>query len=478
MAELPIVIGPQGPVPTTPAQLRAQLIALVSATRPDYTANLPGSLVEDIVSTDVGALVIANQFLIDLINSVSPYYANPFILTQLGVDVYGIQPAQATNTAVDVIFLGTPGFIIIPGFTVTDGIYQYICTEGGVIGTNQQSLPIHAIASVPGTWAVPAGSVNGLITSVPQNVQLTCINPNDGIPSVGTETQTSFRTRTLVAGLAASTGMDRYLKTLLWNIPGVVQRLVSVRIDTTTNRYLIFCGGGDPYQVAWAIYYALFDIQSLEAPNIDIINITNSNPALITTATNHNLTTGMTETFEALLGMELLNDQSFEVTVTGPNTFTIDLDTTNTTTYDPYISGGFITPNPILQKVYLNSYPDTYLVPFILPAQQYVNIVVTWNTDSPNYVSPQAIAQAAGPAIVDYINSLYVGISPINTYDMIAAFMESIFNIVPRENITVLTFTVSFDGSQQFPVPGTGVIYGDPNSYFFTDITQIEVVQG
>lgn len=478
MAELPIIIGPQGPVPTSPAALRQQLVSLVSAVRPDYTANLPGSLVEDIVSTDVGALIIANQFLIDLINSVSPYYANPFILNQLGVDVYGIQPASATNTSVDIIFLGTPGFIIIPGFTVTDGTYQYIATEGGVIGTNQQSLPVHCVASVPGTWAVPAGSVNGLITSVPQNVQLTCINPNDGVPSTSQETISSFRIRTLTAGLAASTGMDRYLKTLLWNIPGVIQRLVSVRQDTTTNRYLILVGGGDPYQVAWAIYYALFDVQSLEAPLIPIVNIANTNPILVTTGNNHNLTTGMIETFEYVQGMTQVNGNSYTVTVTGPTTFTIPIDGTNILNYSQYVSGGALSPNPIVQKVYLNSYPDTYLIPFVLPAQQYTNVVITWNTDSPNYVSPQAIAQAAAPAIVDYINNLYVGISPINIYDMITAFMESIVNIVPRENITVLQFTVSFDGSQQFPEPGTGVIYGDPNSYFYTDITQIEVVQG
>src|SRR5580704_18755509 len=100
MTELPIVIGPQCPIPTPPATLRQQLVDKVSQTNPNYTSNLPASLIEDIVSTDVGALIIANQFLIDLINSISPYYANPFILNQLGVDVYGIQPANATNTAV------------------------------------------------------------------------------------------------------------------------------------------------------------------------------------------------------------------------------------------------------------------------------------------------------------------------------------------------------------------------------------------
>lgn len=561
MTSLPINMGPQGPVPTPPVMLRQQLVNLVSSTNPDYTANLPSSLVEDVVSTDVGALIIGNQFLIDLINSISPYAANAFILNQLGCDVYGIQPASATNTSVNLVFIGTPGFIIIPGFTVTDGTYQYICTEGGVVGTSGQTLPINAVASVAGTWAVPAGTVNGLITAVPQNVVLTVINPTDGIPSVGTETVTSFRTRTLTAGLVASTGMDRYLKTLLGNVPGVIQRLVSVRIEPTSNKYVILVGGGDPYQVAWAIYYAIFDLTSIDAPLIAIDQITNttvsgttsvvtwtasvgstpafvtitatglntvtgltftgtiaglapsgfngtftctvasdttftyplaSNPGtvtdaigtwtnlvtLITTATNHNLITGMVETFTDVQGMTILNELPYPVTVTGPNTLTIPVDSTNIVTYYPYSGGGFLGPNPILQKIYLNSFPDTYLIPFILPAQEYVNIVLTWNTDYPNYVSPQAVSQAAAPAIVNYINSLYVGTTAINYYDMIQAFMNSTINILPNENVTAINFVVSFNGSSHLPEPGTGVIYGDPNSYFFTDITQVTVVQG
>ncbi|HSY77225.1 MAG TPA: hypothetical protein VK890_10235, partial [Bacteroidia bacterium] len=256
---------------------------------------MPAALIEDISSTDVGALVISNQFMVDLINSITPYGANQFILNQLGIEIYGIQPESATNTAVDVIFFGTPGFIIIPGFVIGDQIYQYICSDGGVINTNGQSLPIHAISTTVGTWAVPAGSVNTIITSVPLNIPLSVINPTDGIPSIGTEDVSSFRSRTLTAGLAASTGMDRYLKTLLWNIPGVVQRLVSVRQNLDTGRWVVLCGGGDPYQVAWCIYYALFDIQTLERTPIQIFNMTNTNPILVTTVANHNLANGMLE---------------------------------------------------------------------------------------------------------------------------------------------------------------------------------------
>jgi Ubiquitin-activating enzyme E1 FCCH domain len=474
MTELPLIMGPAGLVPTPPATLRQQLVTRVNSTNPGFTDNLPGSLVEDIVSTDVGALIIANQFLVDLINSVSPYGANPFLLKQLGTDIYGIQLGQSTNTSVDLIFIGTPGFIIIPGFIVTDGTYQYVCIDGGIVGSNGQSLLIHAVATQSGTWPVPATTVNGFVTSVPATITLSVFNPTDGIPSTSVESISSFRTRTLTAGLAASTGCDRYLKTLLWNIPGVIQRLVSVQQDIPSGRWLVIVGGGDPYQVAWAIYYALFGVPSLLFSTINIINITNTNPIRITTQNNHNLVTGMIETLNDIQGMSSLNGSSYPVTVTGLNTLTIPVDGT---LFAPYTIGGTISPNPILQQVSINSFPDTYVVPFVVPPQQLVTIDVNWQSNSPNYVSAQAIAQAGGPAIVDYINSLYVGIFPINIYDLQNTFLNAIVNLISSEYITILNFTVVFDGFEQSPEPGTGVIYGDPFSYFYTTITNVIVTQ-
>jgi Ubiquitin-activating enzyme E1 FCCH domain len=434
-----------------------------------------------VASTEIAGLVIANQFLVDLINSVTPYGANAFLLYQLGIDIYGIQPAQTTNTSVDVIFSGTTGFIIIPGFTVTDGTYWYICQDGGVIGSDGVSLPVHALASLPGTWPVPAGTVTGFVTGVPSGINLAVINPTDGIPSTAAETLTSFRSRTLTAGLAASTGMDRLLKTYLNNIPGVVPRLVSVRQNTENCQWVILVGGGDPYQVAWAIYYALFDIQSLARPTINILRITsydptNPNPQIpvITTQYNHNLLTGMVETITQVVGMEQLNGQSFPVTILTNLTFTIPVDLS---TLGNYVRGGIVTPNPILQEVTLNSYPDNYLIPFLLPPQELVTMIVTWNTDSPNYVSQQAIIQAASPALADYINSLYVGTVPINIYEMEAIFLKSVKNIVASENITTLLFDIAFNGITYSPAPGTGIIPGDPNSYFYTTTDNIVVQQ-
>src|SRR5215471_4123046 len=109
MAILPLIMTPQGLQPADPAVLRSQLIALVAGTVPDYTANLPGSLIEDISSTDTFALVESDSFLVDLVNSITPYGANPYLLNQLGI-LYGVDAQPITNTSVYLVFTGTPSY--------------------------------------------------------------------------------------------------------------------------------------------------------------------------------------------------------------------------------------------------------------------------------------------------------------------------------------------------------------------------------
>ena len=66
-ATLPVVLTPAGMQPTAPAVILQWLIGLVTTGQdqygntianpvPGYTANLPGSLIEDISSTDVAAI--------------------------------------------------------------------------------------------------------------------------------------------------------------------------------------------------------------------------------------------------------------------------------------------------------------------------------------------------------------------------------------------------------------------------------------
>lgn len=474
MATLPLVMTSQGLQPAAPADLRNRLITLVAGSNPDYTANLPGSLIEDISSTDTYALVESDSFLVDLVNSITPYGANPYLLNQLGI-LYGVDPQPITNTSVYVVFSGPPGYVINQGFVVGDGTYQYVCQTGGIIGVNGTSLPIYCLATVEGAWPVAANTVALLLTSVPSNIALIVTNPVSGIPSQSGEPISVYRERCFTAGLASSTGMARYVKTLLANVPGVQNRLVSVQEDDVSNTFIVIVGGGDQYQVAYAIWCAHFYTQGLSGAEIRVVGMSNTNPMVITTADNHNLVTGDVEIISGNVGIPVVNNTPWTITVTGLNTFTIPADGT---LYGTYQYGGVVTPNPINEYVSISDYPDSFVVPFVIPPQEVVNIIVVWITDSPNYVSPDAMAQAAGPAIMDYINSLPAGTTPINLNVLNEVFIDSVSNIVAGELIINLAWTISISGVGAAPNPGSQVIYGDRYSYFYTDLTQISVLQG
>ena len=209
MSDLPTVIGPAGLVPTPPASILTNLLLMVSATNPGYTANLPGSLIEDISSTDVAGIVLCDQARVELVNSLTPYAANVWLLTQLG-NVYGVTIGLPSNTSVFVQFSGPVGYSIAQGFTVSDGQFQYIVQDGGVIGSGGVSPSLFCLATIGGSWAVPAGTVTQLVTSVSSGISLSVNNPEPGTPGVASgETEQSFRSRVLQAGLAASQGMSR-----------------------------------------------------------------------------------------------------------------------------------------------------------------------------------------------------------------------------------------------------------------------------
>jgi hypothetical protein len=474
MAILPLVMTPQGLQPASPADLRNRLITLVAGSNPDYTANLPGSLIEDVSSTDTYALVESDSFLVDLVNSVTPFAANPYLLNQLGI-LYGVDKQPITNTSVFVVFTGTPGYIIPQGFVVSDGTYQYVAQTGSIVGLNGNTLPVYCLAAQAGAWPVALNTVVEMATSVPANVSLTVTNPVSGIPSQSGEPISVYRERVFTAGLAASTGMSRYLKTLLSNVPGVQNRLVSVQEQEDLSAFTVIVGGGDPYQVAYAIWSADFYTPGLTGGIIRVAGISNTNPVVVTTVDNHNLATGDIEVVSDNIGVSHINDNAYSITVTSLKTFTIPVDGTP---YGTYQSGGIVTPNPINELVTVSDYPDSFSIPFVIPPQELVNITVTWRTDSPNYVSSAAVAQYATPAIIDYINSLPAGTTPINLNVLNEVFIDSLVSIISGELIISIDWTISVSGVGVNPSPGTQVIFGDRYSYFYTDTSQVSVVQG
>ena len=474
MADLPVIIGPAGYVPAPPATILANLLAAVAATNPGYTANLPGSLVEDISSTDVAGIVLCDQAAAELINSLTPYAANVWLLTQLG-NVYGVQIGQATNTSVYVVFSGTPGYSIPQGFVVSDGTFQYTVQDGGMVGSGGQSPALFCLATIQGSWAIPAGTVTQLVTSVPTGFSLTCSNPEPGTPGVATgETEASYRGRVLQAGLAASQGMARYLKTLLGQVVGVQPRLVSVVQVPDNGGWEIIVGGGDPYEVANAIWTALFDINTIVGSVLHVLGITKAANGVVTTDLNHGYLTGQVVQLNGVVGMVEVNGNSYTITVVTEKTFKLNVDTSG---YTAYTSGGVVTPNLRNVPVTIIDYPDRYNLVFVNPPQQSVTIALTWNTTASNVVSDAAVQQLGAQALADYVNGIAVG-QPINLFELQAVFQASIASLVPPALLTRMVFSVNINGVGVNPEAGTGIISGDPESFFLTSPPEIAVTQG
>jgi len=460
---LPVSIGPSGAVPTPPATILATLLANVAATNPDYTANLPGLLIEDISSTDVAAIALIDSALVDLVNSISPLTANEYLLLQLG-NVYGISVNPASNTSAYIeFFSSTPGFVIPQGFVVSDGTNQYVTQEAGIVSANGTSGLIFVVCTTAGSVTAGPTTINQLITSVPAGITLSFNNPQAATPGIGTESYDSFRARVLQAGLASATGMPRLLKTALAQVSGVQSRLISVQQQTGTNGgWKIVVGGGDPYQVALAIFNSLFDISTLAGSSMFVTNITQANPGVVTTEYNHGYVTGELVIITGIVGMTALNGVDLDITVIDEKNFSIGI---NTTGYSAYVSGGICEPNARNVSVSISDYPDTYIVPFVVPPQQTVTMTIVWNTNSPNYVNPAAVAQVVQPAVMAYINAIPVT-QPINLFEIYSTFQLATASLVATQFISQITVTVYINSVMTSPASSTGLIFGDGESYF------------
>lgn len=469
MTDLPVVITAAGVQPTPPATILANLIALVSASNPGYTANLPGSLIEDISSTDVGAIALIDQARVELMNSLTPYGANAFLLNQLG-QIYGVPLGQGSNTSVYVVFTGSVGFVISKGFTVSDGTNRYVVQDGGIVETGGVSPPLYCLAAVTGTWAVPAGTVNQIVTSVPSTIVLSVNNPTAGTPGSSTQTEGDYRAQVLQAGKASAQGTPSFLKTVLGNVPGVQNRLVSVR--QSGSGWEVLVGGGDPYAVAYAIYQSLFDVNALVGSVMSVSGITNANPGVVTTSLNHGLTTGQTATIAGSTNTAF--NGTYTITVLSQTTFSIGVDTS---TFGTYTGGGVVTPNGRNMRVTITDYPDSYTIPFVIPPQQAVTMTVTWNTSIASFTQQTAVAAQGSAALIAYVNSLPVG-APMNLFELQDAFKMAITTLVPPALLTRMVFAVSINGVGVSPTAGTGIIAGDPESYFQAAVNSVTVVQG
>ncbi len=266
------------------------------------------------------------------------------------------------------------------------------------------------------------------------------------------------------------------LKALLGTVAGVSVNLIAVKQQTGGGWKVIVGGTGDPYQIGFAIFSALFDVSTLIGSVMQVTGITNANPAVVTTNLNHGFQTGQTGVqINGALGIAGINGVVFPaITVLSQTTFSIGV---NTSASGTYTGGGVVTPNFRNITPNIFDYPDTYTIPYVLPPSQTVTMVITWNTSSAGFVSATAVAAAVQPAIVTYVTTLPVG-SPMNLFELQAVFQVAVSTLLNGNLLTRMVFAVSINGVGVLPQTGTGIIAGDPESYFSATTAGIVVNQG
>ncbi|EPS7847002.1 ubiquitin-activating E1 FCCH domain-containing protein [Escherichia coli] len=461
MSDLSVSYTAAGPVPQTPESLREQLVSQAVQMAPGITTELPGSLIEDIVSTDVGALVICDQARVDLINSVGPLKANLYMLNLLAQQA-GIAPQKIKgSTTVQVQFYGPPGFSVPQGFMVSDGTYTYTLNDATIIPTTGVSSQATCTATITGSWAVPVGTVNQIITSVPDDITLTCNNPVAGVPGLEPETNYQFRDRVWEAQMSTVQGYPGFIRQKLTDVNGVQARLVSV--VQSGNSWIIMCGGGDIYEMAGAIYKSAGDISRLKGTDLNVTGITNANPGVVTTDITHGFSTGQVIKIAGVTGMTGINNVSLTITVLSPHTFSIGI---NTTASGAWTGGGIVTPNLRNNVVTINDWPDNYVIPFVIPLQQLVTIKFEWATESANYLTDATIASLVSQPVINYVNGIFAG-NPMNINNVKDVFLQAINSTLDMSLISTLNVIVTVNGIITGVDAGTNIISGDPYSYWY-----------
>ena len=469
---LPVVMTATGPVVTDVTVIRNQLDTDITALAPGYTSTLSGTLIEDILSTDCGAVAACDQSRVDAINSLTPYGVNVYLLDILAA-IRGLTRITAGTMQVYIRFSGTAGWVIPRGFQVTDATetYTYTTQNTVIIGSSGQANSLAlAVATVAGTWSIPAGTVISAVTTLPSGAALMVNNPAAGI-SAAAEDNDTFRARVLAAQNIGVQGAPGFIQSAVSNVNAVLAR--TVKTIAYGNGYLVSASGGDPYDVALAIYQSVGDITLLRGSQVVVSGATQANPCVITTSTSHGLTNGSTATIAGALGDTAING-TWTVTVISDTQFSIPVNTTGSGTYE---GGGYLSSDPRLQTITIYDAPNTYTIVFCIPLTQLIGVAIVWNTPDTAIASQETFSALAIPAVISYINTLTTG-QPINLLAMQYAVLVAIYGTIPPDDVSRFDITITIDGTVVAPPTGSFLIATDALSYPYTAAANVTATLG
>ena len=250
-------ITAEGAVLDNPEEIREKLMDEVKAKIPSFLG-LPAELQTNLIDSSV---IICSHFdsaLVDLFNSIAPYYANDLMLTQFG-ESFGIKRIKKQAANISLTFSGEAGAIIPKGTIVQnmEGKQVFETDDDAVILGNGEAL-VHATSVDDITDIIPKDTINQMVSEI-VNVRAVT-NKTEGAQTIMAETTEEYRKRVQRGMRGNKMGSIDYAEERLLALKGVIGRMVSFKYttkkvgETITASVNAVVGGGDDYEVAFALF--------------------------------------------------------------------------------------------------------------------------------------------------------------------------------------------------------------------------------
>lgn len=250
-------IGNTGVIKDDPTVIRERLLNQAIEKVEGFT-KLPSGIQNNLIDESVLDIVEIQDMLANVMNSISPSYANDFIVRELGA-AFGLKIKDQALPNTTITFYGLAGVVIPEGLEVgnADGSKKFITTKSDIINAAGQ-VSIYCEGADYYDTPTPANTLNVLLNQV-LNVT-SCTNLNDAVESTPAETISEFRSRFQTRAQANRSGTVATLDNNLKEIEGTVDRLCTYRTSQIVEEGVkeavieVVVGGGDDYQVALAIF--------------------------------------------------------------------------------------------------------------------------------------------------------------------------------------------------------------------------------
>lgn len=266
-------IGNNGIIKDTPNEILERITNKASKEAEGFE-NLPSGIQNNLLQESVLLELEIQDMLSNVMNSISPSYANDFILKELG-EVFGLKMKDKARPNTVVTFYGLAGVIIPEGTEISnkDKSKKFITVKSGIINITGETSIYCEGADYYDTSA-PANTLNIMVTQI-LNVDR-CTNKNDVTETIPAETIEQFRARFQTKALSNKMGTVSALTYALKAIKGVNERLCTNKpsqiLEGGVRKAVleVIAGGGDDYEIALAIF------NSVLYPDIFVSNPSNN----------------------------------------------------------------------------------------------------------------------------------------------------------------------------------------------------------